>query len=87
MLFRSLPDDSSVKVASEGLLGGSYLSVSPGGSDGMMKEGDEFGSTQGSIDLLGLISKAMFSGGEENKKEEAPPAAGQVPAPLPAPTP
>ena len=37
-----LPEDSSVKVASQGLLGGQYLSVSPGGSDVMMKAGSQF---------------------------------------------
>lgn len=80
-----IPDDSSVKVSSEGLLGGSYLAVSPGGSDAMMKPGGEFETTQGSIDFLTLISKAMLSGGEEKKPEQAP-TAGTADAPASAPS-
>jgi hypothetical protein len=54
----------------------------------MMKPGDEFSSTQGSIDLLGLISKAMFAGGEDTKKTEAPANGGVTPTvPAPAGTP
>jgi phospholipid/cholesterol/gamma-HCH transport system substrate-binding protein len=75
----AVPEDSSVKVASEGLLGGSYLSVSPGGSDDMMKAGAEFATTQGSVDLLGLAIQSMLGGGDDKKKEEAP-APGTAPS-------
>lgn len=75
-----LPDDSSIKVANEGLLGGAYLAVSPGGSDTMMVAGSEFETTQGSIDLVGLLGQAIFSGaGSEEKPAEAP-AASPPPA-------
>lgn len=80
-----LPEDSSVKVASEGLLGGQYLSVSPGGSDVMMKAGSEFETTQGSIDLLSLLMQAFMGGGDDKKKEPAPAAPATQPPPL-APT-
>jgi phospholipid/cholesterol/gamma-HCH transport system substrate-binding protein len=79
-----VPEDSSIKVATEGLLGGTYLAVSPGGSDAMLVAGGEFETTQGSIDLVGLLGKAMFSGGEEKKPETPAP---EGPAPAPAPTP
>lgn len=75
-----LPEDSSVKVASEGLLGGTFLSVSPGGSDDMMKPGSEFATTQGSIDLLGLALQSMM-GGSEKKDQPATPPAESGPAP------
>lgn len=52
-----IPDDSGVKVASEGLLGGSFLEVSPGGSDVMLVAGDEITNTQGSVDLLNLLMR------------------------------
>ncbi|HAH08945.1 MAG TPA: outer membrane lipid asymmetry maintenance protein MlaD [Alphaproteobacteria bacterium] len=57
-----IPDDSSIKITSESLLGGSYLSISPGGSDVMLKPGNEFGSTQGAIDIIGLLSRAFMGG-------------------------
>jgi phospholipid/cholesterol/gamma-HCH transport system substrate-binding protein len=67
-----IPDDSSIKVASEGLLGSSYLAISPGGSDEALKPGGEFSTTQGSVDLIGLMFQAMTGGGE--KKSEGTPA-------------
>ena len=76
----AVPVDSSIKVATEGLLGGTYLAVSPGGSDEMMKAGSEFETTQGSVDLLNLAVQSMLGGGED-KKEEAPPS---QPAPAPS---
>lgn len=58
-----IPTDSSVKITSDGLLGGAYLSVDPGGDETMLVSGGEILNTQGSIDLIGLISKAVFSAG------------------------
>ncbi|MBA4209753.1 MAG: outer membrane lipid asymmetry maintenance protein MlaD [Parvibaculum sp.] len=56
-----LPDDSSAKITSEGLLGGSYISVTPGGSEDMLTSGGEIMFTQGSVDLMSLIGQAVFS--------------------------
>ena len=63
----ALPDDSSAKITSEGLLGGSYIAITPGGSEELLVDGDEIMFAQGSIDLIGLVSQAMFStsGSEE----------------------
>jgi phospholipid/cholesterol/gamma-HCH transport system substrate-binding protein len=52
-----LPEDSDVKVASEGLLGGSFLEITPGASEFMLTDGDEVLNTQGSINLLNLLSR------------------------------
>jgi phospholipid/cholesterol/gamma-HCH transport system substrate-binding protein len=78
----ALPEDSSIKVASEGFLGGSFLSISPGGSDTMLAAGGEFETTQGSIDFVGLLGQAIFSGGD--MKSETAPAPATTPAPAPA---
>ena len=58
-----LPDDSSVRVTSEGLLGNQFLSIEAGASMQMIKPGGEIENTQGSIDLIGLLGKAVFSAG------------------------
>lgn len=55
-----LPEDSSAKVASEGLLGGSYVAIEPGGADAILADGGTIKYTQGAVDLMGLISKAVF---------------------------
>ncbi|MEQ9520239.1 MAG: outer membrane lipid asymmetry maintenance protein MlaD [Parvibaculum sp.] len=56
-----LPVDSSAKITSEGLLGGNYVSITPGGSDEMLENGSEIQFTQGSVDLIGLVGQAVFS--------------------------
>jgi phospholipid/cholesterol/gamma-HCH transport system substrate-binding protein len=58
-----LPDDSSVRITSEGLLGGQYLSIEPGGSQTMLADGGEIENTQGAIDLIGLLGRTIFQSG------------------------
>jgi phospholipid/cholesterol/gamma-HCH transport system substrate-binding protein len=55
-----LPEDSAARIASEGLLGGNYLSLEPGGSEVMLKAGSEIKFTQGAVNLLDLIGQAIF---------------------------
>ena len=55
-----IPTDSSAKISSEGLLGGNYISIEPGGSDETLIDGDVIEFTQGSIDLIGLLGNAVF---------------------------
>jgi phospholipid/cholesterol/gamma-HCH transport system substrate-binding protein len=55
-----VPDDSSIKVTSAGIMGSSYLAIQPGGSEKMLPPGGEITNTQGSIDLMGLIGRAMY---------------------------
>ncbi len=52
-----LPEDSDVKISSEGLLGGSFLEITPGASEFMLAAGDEVVNTQGSVSLLNLLMK------------------------------
>ena len=53
----SFPDDTEASVQLEGLLGGSYISILPGGSDVMLSNGQEILYTQGSTSLLNLMLK------------------------------
>ena len=62
----SLPEDSSVRITSEGLLGNQYLSVEPGGSLAMIEPGGQIEYTQGAIDLIGLLGRAVFGDNEAN---------------------
>ena len=50
-----VPDDSSAVIASEGLLGGNFVEIVPGGSFGYFADGDEIIDTQGSVSLLNLL--------------------------------
>jgi phospholipid/cholesterol/gamma-HCH transport system substrate-binding protein len=63
-----LPIDSSVKIASEGLLGSKYLAITPGGDEEELKEGAEIQFTQSSVNFEDLLGKFIFSSTE--KKSE-----------------
>ncbi|MEM8752774.1 MAG: outer membrane lipid asymmetry maintenance protein MlaD [Pseudomonadota bacterium] len=54
-----IPDDSAVKVTSDGLLGGSYIAIDPGASEFFAEDGAELEFTQGSVDLIELLSKTI----------------------------
>lgn len=56
-----LSEDSSVKIASEGLLGSKYIAISPGGDDEFLQNGDEIIFTQSSVNLEELLGKFIFS--------------------------
>jgi len=60
-----VPDDSAVAVSSEGLLGGNYVEILPGGSPFYFEPGDEIEFTQGSVSLVSLLMK-FVAGDEEN---------------------
>ncbi len=67
--FRVRPDirltiDSSAAILSEGLLGGKYLALTPGGDEHVLPPGGLITATQGSISLETLLGK--FIGSVEN---------------------
>jgi phospholipid/cholesterol/gamma-HCH transport system substrate-binding protein len=62
-----IPDDSAVKITSSGLLGSSYVAIQPGGNEKNVAAGGELTNTQGSVDLMGLIGRAVMGGGTTGK--------------------
>ena len=72
----ALPDDSALLVSSEGLLGGNFLELVPGGSATNLEPGAEIEDTQGSVNLLTLLSRFVSGSGSEDKPASAPPASG-----------
>lgn len=65
-----LPADTSASVASEGVLGGNYLALQPGGLPDMLRPGDQIEYTQDAIDLMSLIGQYIFSGEGGGSTEE-----------------
>lgn len=59
-----IPEDSDAKIAADGLLGGNYVSITPGGSEFMIEAGGEILNTQGSVSLLDLLISFGTGGGE-----------------------
>lgn len=58
-----LPTDSSAKIASDGLLGGKFVSLEPGGDIDMLAPGGVIEYTQGSVNLEELIGQVIYSSG------------------------
>lgn len=67
-----LPLDSSAAITSEGLLGGSYIALVPGGETEHLAPGDEITDTQGATDLMGLIGSVINRSGSETPAAAAP---------------
>lgn len=63
-----VPDDSALAISSEGLLGGNFVEVLPGGSPFYFAAGDEIEFTQGSVSLISLLTK-FVAGGDEGSSE------------------
>ncbi len=61
-----LPDDSAIVISSEGLLGGNFVEIQPGGSPDMLAPGAEIEDTQGAVSLITLLMK-FVSGSSEDK--------------------
>lgn len=70
------PTDSSAAITSEGILGGSYISLTPGGDTTMLKAGDEIADTQGAQDLMALMGQFINRSGSSS----TPAAAAAAPA-------
>jgi phospholipid/cholesterol/gamma-HCH transport system substrate-binding protein len=58
-----LPADTSAAVVSNGLLGGKYLALVPGGDIEMLEPGGEVTLTQSAVNLEDLIGQRIFSQG------------------------
>lgn len=67
-----LPDDSAVLISSEGLLGGNFVEIQPGGSPFNVEPGGEIIDTQGAVSLITLLLRAFTSEESEAPPEAAP---------------
>ena len=52
-----LPTDSAALIQSDGLLGGAYIELQPGGAAEDLAPGDEIEDVQGAVSLLSLMMK------------------------------
>ena len=84
-----LPKDTGASIVSESLLGGKYISLSPGGDDANLKPGQTITITQSSVSLEELLGKFIFSvtslngskGGQpDGSKSDGKPSGADQPA-------
>jgi phospholipid/cholesterol/gamma-HCH transport system substrate-binding protein len=65
-----LPTDSAILISSEGLLGGNFVELVPGGLPDILAPGDEIEDTQGAVSLVQLLLK--FVGSKSDPASPAP---------------
>lgn len=59
-----LPTDTAILISSEGLLGGNFIELIPGGAEEVLAAGEQIEDTQSSVSLINLLMK-FVSGGDE----------------------
>ena len=59
-----LPTDTAILISSEGLLGGNFVELVPGGAEDILAPGDEIEDTQGAVSLLTLLMKFVGGSGD-----------------------
>jgi phospholipid/cholesterol/gamma-HCH transport system substrate-binding protein len=67
-----LPTDSAILISSEGLLGGNFVEIVPGGALETLAPGDEIEDTQGSVSLISLLMKFVSGSGEDDAATATP---------------
>ena len=60
-----LPADSAILVSSDGLLGGAFVEIQPGGSPDNLGPGDEIEDTQGAVSVISLMMKFVDGGSSD----------------------
>jgi len=55
--FDRIPDDSDASIQTQGLLGGKYVGIGPGGSETFLMDGSQIEFTQSAIVLESLVNK------------------------------
>ena len=80
--YNEIPDDSDVSVQTQGLLGGKYIGIGPGGSETYWKDGSRVQFTQSAIGLESIINKlfASFASKGESGSGESAQGAGAASA-------
>jgi len=56
-----LPQDTSARIIADGLLGSNFVALEPGGEEAMIEPGGRINFTQGSINVVDLLGRFIFS--------------------------
>jgi phospholipid/cholesterol/gamma-HCH transport system substrate-binding protein len=70
-----LPSDSSARIIPDGLLGGNYVALEPGGAEDYIAHGGKILYAQGSVNVVDLLGRFIFSAADaasdSRKKQES----------------
>ena len=65
-----LPRDTSARILADGLLGANFVALEPGGDLENLKPGEQITFTQGSINVVDLLGRFIFSAAESATKPD-----------------
>jgi ABC-type transport system involved in resistance to organic solvents, periplasmic component len=68
--FDNIPLDTTASIYTAGLLGEQYISLSPGGEETFLKEGDEIKITSDAVVLEQIIGQFLYNKAAETKDGE-----------------
>src|SRR3546814_11338618 len=63
-----LPSDTSARIIPDGLLGGNYVALEPGGSEDYIADGGKILYAQGSINMVDLLGRFIFSASRSEER-------------------
>ena len=66
-----LPRDTSARIIADGLLGSNFIALEPGGDEEMIPPGDSINFTQGSINVVDLLGRFIFSAAEAGGEKKS----------------
>jgi phospholipid/cholesterol/gamma-HCH transport system substrate-binding protein len=61
-----LPDDTSARIIPDGLLGGNYIALEPGGDEATIPDGGTIKFAQGTINVVDLLGRFIFSAADSD---------------------
>lgn len=67
-----LPSDTSARIVPEGLLGGNFVELEPGGDTEIIVPGGEVQYTQGAINVVDLLGRFVFGAADRRTNGAAP---------------
>ena len=66
-----LPSDTSARIIPDGLLGGNYVALEPGGAEDYIEDGGQIIYAQGSINVVDLLGRFIFSAADVANEEKS----------------
>ena len=80
-----LPKDTIASITTSGLLGDSYVSLSPGGAEQDLRDGDRVTHTEPALNMADIIGRYAFGAAAPSAGGQSPPPAakrGSQPSPV-----
>jgi phospholipid/cholesterol/gamma-HCH transport system substrate-binding protein len=73
--YNQLPTDSDASIYTQGLLGGKFIGLTPGGADTYLKDKDQIDFTQSAFVLENMIGQVLANFGKSSSPSDSPKSA------------